>query len=252
MSTQLVALSYSPWSEKARWALDHHQLAYEEKPYLPIFGEAALRLRARRLRGRISVPALFDGSSVVVGSWEIVHHLERRGTGRGLIPFGQEQAVARFSELSERLLAAGRTLVTHRVSLDTEAKRESLPTQIPAAFGGLLRPLADIGIAFLRRKYEFGTAELGACEDELVSGLRSLRAALSARGDSKDGEPTTLLQGFSYADIAMALALQFVAPVDDRYLTLGPASRRCWSQPRLLEQFGDLVSWRDAIYATHR
>ncbi|PIE19803.1 MAG: glutathione S-transferase [Proteobacteria bacterium] len=250
MTTQLVALSYSPWSEKARWALDHHQLTYVEQPYVPIFGELGLRVRARQLGGQISVPALLDNGAVVVGSWEIVRHLEERGGARSLIPDSGAQEVERWSELSERLLAAGRTLVTHRVSLDAEAKRESLPSQVPQSLAGMLRPLADIGIAFLRRKYGFGTAELGACEDVLAQGLLALRAALAARPEATS--PATLLSRFSYADIAMALALQCVSPVDDRYITLGPASRRCWSQPRLLEQFGDLIEWRDAIYATYR
>lgn len=252
MTTQLVALSYSPWSEKARWALDHHQLVYVEQPYLPIFGELGLRLRARRLRGQVSVPTLFDGGEVVVGSLEITRHLAQRDPSRSLIPEGEEQAVLRWSELSERLLAAGRTLVTHRVSLDAEAKRESLPPQLPKALGGVLRPLTDAGIAFLRRKYGFGTAELGACEEELLRGLSELRGALEERPGGASSSPKTLLSRFSYADIAMALTLQFLSPVDDRYITLGPASRRCWSQPRLLEQLGDLVDWRDALYAAHR
>jgi glutathione S-transferase len=35
---ELVAVPYSPWSEKARWALDHHALPYRETAYQPLIG----------------------------------------------------------------------------------------------------------------------------------------------------------------------------------------------------------------------
>jgi len=245
MATELIAIAYSPWSEKARWALDYHSVAYTERAYLPLFGAPLLRLRARRYRGRISVPTLIDDSASVMGSLEIASHLEKRhARSRPLIPPEARLEVERWSALSEALLTAGRVVVTHRVSLDRAAKQESLPRQLTGPFGRLARPLADVGIAFLRHKYDFGTAELGDSEAQIAEGLETLRVALAGR--------TTLLAAFSFADIAMATALQFVCPVDDHYIRLGPASRRCWTQPRLAERFVDLVDWRDRIYAEHR
>jgi glutathione S-transferase len=51
----LVYLPYSPWSEKARWALDYHGVRYDQSIHVPITGELPLRLRTRRFGGRISV-----------------------------------------------------------------------------------------------------------------------------------------------------------------------------------------------------
>lgn len=46
---RLVAIDYSPWSEKARWALDARRVPYREEAYLPMIGEPRLRLRLRLL-----------------------------------------------------------------------------------------------------------------------------------------------------------------------------------------------------------
>jgi glutathione S-transferase len=51
----LVGEGFSPWTEKARWALDHHGIRYRCEEYVPLAGEPWLRLRARRFHGRISV-----------------------------------------------------------------------------------------------------------------------------------------------------------------------------------------------------
>lgn len=241
MPAELIALSYSPWSEKARWVLDHHGVDYRERAYFPIFGEPLLRLRLRRLAGKVTVPTLFDRGTAVMGSFAIATHVEREiPEARRLLPRAYGPQLEDFERRAERLMAAGRVLVTHRVSLDPEARSEALPPQVPGLLRGLARPLADVGIAFLRQKYGFGTAELADCEEILVSGLELLRRDL--------GDRPTLLESFSFADIAMAQTLQFVVPVADSHLYLGPASRRCWTMPRLAERFADLLAWRDALY----
>jgi glutathione S-transferase len=45
---KLVALHYSPWSEKARWALDHHGVAYRYEEYKILLGEPKLRLATKK------------------------------------------------------------------------------------------------------------------------------------------------------------------------------------------------------------
>ena len=55
---ELVSLSYSPWSEKARWALDHHGIEYRNIAYTPMLGVPRLRMRLRAMRAKITVPIL--------------------------------------------------------------------------------------------------------------------------------------------------------------------------------------------------
>jgi glutathione S-transferase len=50
----------------------------------------------------------------------------------------------------------------------------------------------------------------------------------------------------------MAASLQFVLPVEARYIALGPATRAVWTNPKLAEDYADLLAWRDRLYADHR
>lgn len=61
-----------------------------------------------------------------------------------------------------------------------------------------------------------------------------------------------LLDAFTYADVAMAVVLQMVRPVPDRYMPLGPAVREVRTNEELARGFADLVEWRDRLYARHR
>ncbi len=74
--------------------------------------------------------------------------------------------------------------------------------------------------------------------------LLALREALGGR--------RTLASDFSYADLTMAVVLQMVSPVDERYIRIGEARRRAWTDDVLAREFADLVEWRDRLYADHR
>jgi glutathione S-transferase len=64
------------------------------------------------------------------------------------------------------------------------------------------------------------------------------------------GKPT-LLDRFTFADIAVAQALAFVEPPAFG-LKLGSAIRRSFSDEVLRERHRDLVAWRDAVYEAQR
>jgi glutathione S-transferase len=102
---------------------------------------------------------------------------------------------------------------------------------------------ADVTFAFLRWKYGFGSNG-EASQRTMRAALEDLRAALAGR--------TYLLDTFTYADVAMAVVLQMVRPVSDRYMPLGPAGREVWTNEELARSFADLVEWRDRLYACHR
>jgi glutathione S-transferase len=46
--------------------------------------------------------------------------------------------------------------------------------------------------------------------------------------------------------------LQGVVPVSDAYLPIGAATRQAFTQTELGAAYGDLIAWRDGIYARHR
>ena len=85
-----------------------------------------------------------------------------------------------------------------------------------------------------------------AAEASGVQELEGLREALQQSQRYLVGDR------FSYADIAMAVTLRFVSPVENRYLALGPATRTASHHPQLAARFPELLAWRDELYARHR
>jgi glutathione S-transferase len=241
---ELVGLGYSPWSEKARWALDHHRIAYTYREYVPMLGELPLRIRAGRMSGKITVPILFDDDRVVGDSFAIAQYAESAGSGAPLFSAASLARITEWNAKSELALAAGRGLVITRTTEDKEAQRESVPKFIPPALRGASLPMVTMGTRYLARKHGTLGRDAEAAERAMDDTLASLRGALGGR--------EYLLDSFSYADVVMAVVLQMVEPVSDAFLPLDPATRRCWTTPALAKKHADLVAWRDALYAKHR
>src|SRR5690606_8270309 len=63
--------SFAPWCERARWALDHHGVAYREIEQVPLVSELTLRVAARRPLRRATVPLLVHGGTRLMSSDEI-------------------------------------------------------------------------------------------------------------------------------------------------------------------------------------
>ena len=234
----------SPWSEKARWALDHRGVPYSYAEYLPMLGELPLRVRAGKMRGKITVPILFDGERVLDDSFAIARFADASGSGARLFPHAHEAAIVGWNAKSDALLTSGRALVLRKLAEDREAQRESLPSFVPGAVRGASAFVAETAARYLAKKHGTSDADLDASTRAIDDVLAGLRAAL--------GGKTYLLGEFSYADIAMAVGLQMVAPVANAFVPLGPATRRCWSVPSLASKYTDLVAWRDELYAKHR
>jgi glutathione S-transferase len=83
-------------------------------------------------------------------------------------------------------------------------------------------------------------------ESVVRQALDTLRAALAG------GRDHLVADRLSFADIAMAVSLQFILPVSDQYIELGPATRAAWTHPALAADHGDLLAWRDRLYRSCR
>ena len=77
-----------------------------------------------------------------------------------------------------------------------------------------------------------------------------LRIHLGKINDEWAGRPYLLSQ-FSYADIALATALQFVSPVGHSYIELPKGMERCWKEGELVEEFPEIFRWRAEIFRKH-
>lgn len=85
-----------------------------------------------------------------------------------------------------------------------------------------------------------------------VSLVRARKWALERLRSGLAASSPYLLGAFSYADIATASLIQAIAPVDDRHMRIGPATRATWTNASLAAGYADLVAWRDRLYDAHR
>jgi len=234
-------LPFSPWSLKAAFALRHHAVDVERKEYIPLLAAPELRLRLRKLGGKVTVPVLFTDEGVLTDSFEIALYADRVGRGTPLLPADQRAAIAEWNSRSERLLAAGRARAMVRATRSLDAAYETLPQVIGKL--PLLGPvIARGGLVWFNRKYAILERDQDRHEAVLRAELDHLRAALA-------GGREQLLGTFSYADVAMAFALQLLEPLPES--PMGPATRKAATEDALREQYADLLRWRDALQREH-
>jgi glutathione S-transferase len=239
MGRVLYSESFSPWCERSRFVLLHHRLAFVEKEHVPLIGELALQLRAGRLGKKVSVPLLIDDGEVVMGSMAIAEHVERRGSGEPLLPERLHGEIVELYEWLEPVMGAGRAHALLEVIAHEDVAIAGAPRALRSLPG--TASVARLGARFLKRKYG---ASFDGIPERLEAGLTRMRALLGGR--------RYVHQGLSYADVLCASALQFIAPVDEAYVPLEPATRRSFTHPELAARFRDLLDWRDALYAAHR
>jgi glutathione S-transferase len=240
---QLYGAPESPWTERARWPLDHHRLSYEHFSGTRLQDMAKLRLLTRRPTGALPLPILRDNLQVISGSFEIALHAERAGTGPRLVP--DITAAIRWNRLGERALAASRLLAEQRIAEDPAALQELLPEAVPAGVRELLTPLAEQWVRMHSGPREASPPVSDLAESSLRDLLGQVRATLVQ-------SPYLLGTSFSLADISIAVAIDSFAPRAAGGPALGPATRDCWTHRALSAEFADLLEWRNLIYAKHR
>ena len=242
---KLVSSHVSPWSERAKWALDHHGLDYEVVEHMPVIGEQRLRRLVGPAKARATVPVLLAGSEVVSESWDIVVYADREGNASKLIPAEHGSAIKAWAALADEASNAGRALVIAAILASGPALDEQAPPQVPKWLRPPLRPLARAATRAFARKYDLRLSERDAQLQAIRKALDGLRGGLAAS--------SPYLQGpFTYADIVMASLLQGISPVDDRFIRLGPAARTAWTQAPLAADYADLIAWRDKLYDSQR
>lgn len=244
MSLRLVVLPVSPYSERARWALDHHRLAYQTITHVPFLGERRLRKLVGPDQPKATVPVLLTGEATLTDSWDIASFADRTGSGARLIPADRETEIRDWNRRANDTSASVRGLIVARMMDNPAALDESQPPATPRFLRPLVRPVARHAMRWFAQKHGVDPADEAGPRAAMRALLVELRGALGGR--------PYLTGSFSYADIVMASCLQGISAVADEYIPLGPATRAVWTQPELIAEFSDLVTWRDRLYAQHR
>jgi glutathione S-transferase len=239
MTAILYSMPYSPWSERARFALLHHGREFDEREHVPLLGELALHFRARKFWARVTVPLLVEAGVAIMDSLAIAEHVDAAGTNSRLFPEAHRAAIRAFNERIEPMFQAARARALHVGLADDEAALDLTPAALRAL--PLAKEMTRLGMRVMAWKHPTPS---GGVADRLRAGLVDVRSALGGR--------PYIHEHFSYADIIAATALQLVAPVDERFVPIGPVKRRTWSDPALAAEFSEVVKWRDALYEKHR
>jgi glutathione S-transferase len=247
---ELLGLPFSPWSEKAKWALDVRKVPHRFRVYQPLIGEPALRIKTGRWRGNVTVPVLFDEHGAVYDdSTKIARFADAHGEGPTLFPKGSEAAVEHWIEVGERALEAGRALSLERTLQDRQALAELLPRGLRQRLRGFGPRVAALGVRRTLRKYASRARNLDAHRETARAAFDELRASLEK--STSTVSPRTLLGAFTFADIAAAQMLSFVTPPSFG-LKIGAANRRSFTDPEFARDYSDLIAWRDALYDAYR
>jgi len=240
----LYGVGYSPWTERARWALDHHRIAYRYREHIPMVGEPLLRLRARGAAGaKPTVPLLVHQGGAIGDSLGIMRYADACGRGPSLR--SDSAGAAAWAERIEQGLGAGRARLTAAILADPEALRESMLPVSPAPLAGMLRPVAAQGARFIAKKYGADLAQVDAHVEAQRRVCLALRDALGGRQHLE-------ADALCASDLLAATFLQMVEPVQHPRIVLLPALRRAWTAAPLVDEFADLLAWRDGLYATAR
>lgn len=231
----LIGESFSPWTKKARWAMEYCDLDYNYQEFTPTLSEPGLRWRLKQIKGSVSVPVLFTEQQVIKDSWNIACYAnEKAGDNR----LGNMDELSSWNDLSEDALAQGRTRVLRSIVNNNDALEESLPSFVPKLLRGPMRFMARDTVKRLDRQY----AHLLKA-DSLVKALDSTREALAKSGNDY------ITGNFSYADITMATVLEVIHPIAKVEPPLGPETQKTWIDPSLAEEYADLIEWRDRLAA---
>src|ERR1019366_1120250 len=194
---KLVALNVSPWSERAKWALDPNGLEYQVINHMPVVGERRLRRLVGPGKPRATAPVLLAGDDVVSESWDIAVYADREGKGTKLLPPEHEAAIRAWCALADEAMSAGRALVVAATLASGPALDAKAAPFLPAWLRPALRPVARAATRAFARKYALRLEDVDANTRAVRSALERLRSGLA--------HSSPYLQGaFTYADIAMA------------------------------------------------
>lgn len=246
----LYGLHYSPWTERARWALDFCAVEYVYREHVPLLGEPLLRWRARQAgRSTATVPLLVDALSRQVwgDSLEIIQEASRRAPPGALSLVADFESLSEWAATIEPALQGLRARIAAGMLASPQALDDTTRTILPGWMVRMSRPLAASGGRFLARKYR-------AVLDDAEGHRRALRAGLEAVRDAlrKSGGDYLRYGRFTAHDIVGATLLQGVQPVGREFIRLPLSLSSVWTHAEFATEYADLVAWRDSMYTRHR
>ncbi len=250
MPRTLYGLPYSPWTQRALFALDHHAIAYRFVEHVPMLGE--LRLRRLTRHRRPTVPVLVSGTDAIMGSSDIARLADREGSGSKLFPAGTESTIASWEARGDQILSVARTRVMDNLRRSPKALAEALPPFVPGPLRPMLRIFAKQAIDYLAKKHEVTGDPETRLRKEVFPVFDALDEALASAVGRESR--TTILDELTFADVVMASAVSGFFPTQREPGTtkMGDATLACWTCDELVTKYPRVYAWRDRVYEAHR
>jgi glutathione S-transferase len=251
---ELVGAHFSPWSMRARWALDYHEIQYQFTKYTPMVDEAWLRFKSGRYFSQISVPMLFISGpkkQVLCDSYDIVQYADGIGNTMGhtkLVPDELKVEIEQWSEKINELLAPLRIISMKKALTDEDVKQEELP--------GWAKSMGSAGDYIYRSACNYIVKKYPVTNDQqddqtIRKYLDEIQQRIqSVNNDDKSSVAYLFGNQFTYGDIVTACALQLLNPVDDSVWRLKPGQRKVVTHP-IHSEYPLICTWRDQIFAKH-
>ena len=252
MSLTLHGIRYSPWTLRARWALEHHKLLYHYKEHVVWLGEPGLRMESGRLRGDLTVPLLIEKGTpknvkktVLMDSFAIAHFADERGSGEKLIEGVRPEELAEIVADCEALCDFFRARFSSVILSDPDLQLEMLPRWVPSSVRRMTLPMVQFATRYVQKSF---AVERILPEER----LHEARGALNRLRYKLVGSQFSYLIGgrFSYADIVASSALIGIQPEPGKKFS--PRLQEALTHEEFARDFADLLQWRDRVAAKHR
>lgn len=224
-------LRYSPWTERALFALDAKKVPYRFHRYQPILGEIPLKLKSKH-SGRLTVPVAETEHGWLFDSLEIVRYADRVGAGDPL-----------FSKLDQSLeetvrsgLDAARSFTTQRIFASEATLLEYAPPSLPKLLAG---PMAKLGMTLFSRKYALDARNKENDRSALSRAFETVKPWMQSVPDALSTDVlwvTSLVSGISpHGGIRMTDNM-----------------RAAFTDTEACTKFSWATEWRDAVYDRYR
>ena len=245
MTVVLWHLELSPYSEKARWALDFKAIPHERR--VPIPGLHGLRAMVLTRGAQRRLPVLVFGGRRIGDSTAIIAALEEHTPDPPLYPADPEvhaRALALEDWFDEQLAPGLRRFLWHHTLPDIDAAAAAIFTSPHPVRERWVRTTAPVARKYIRRDYDVTDESAEQGREEIVAAMDRLESELQPSG-------YLVGAGFTVADLAAAsLFTPVLAPPGRPYV---PATLT----PPLMELREELSArpggvWVAEMYARHR
>ena len=251
---ELICLPGSPWTAKVLWILDACSIDFTKRPFEPFVDEVWLRYKLGlwpwqpRFWSRLTVPIAIvhptagtEKPCILTESFDIAEWALRNSAAGGPPSAATLLKLRYWNDLSDVILSFGRAAFVDAAKKDIRVAIEVLaPPWMRKLPYFITKPLMKFAVTVFAFKYRRENA--ASNQEATMQAVQRIRAAL------KEGSGKFLMSDkLTYADMVMAIALNFLAPTDGVLLFSIPKKYQTDdSDP--LQEFEDVKAWKRAIF----